>query len=79
MTVNLNQVIEVDGVPTRLGDIPYPLRSMFGYGHIRERGRQVAPGDWPFTPETCERADDGQGVWLTPQLLVCPGCGLDGT
>lgn len=46
-----------------------------------DSGRQVVeiPGrTWPAArPEECTSAE--VGLWITPQLLVCPGCGLDCT
>ncbi|WP_457180752.1 hypothetical protein [Mycobacteroides abscessus] len=45
-------------------------------------GRRVAhlPGfQWPNTPENCT-SGDSDTVWvLDGQLLLCRGCGLDGT
>ena len=45
-------------------------------------GRLVAlvPGRvWPAAdPEHCAQAN-GFGEWVAPELLVCPGCGLDCT
>lgn len=82
MAVDVEQVVEVNGEAMPVKDVPYPLRTVFGLGHspvYKREGRKVADGDWPYTPEDCQRADEGQGIWLTPQLLVCPGCGLDGT
>lgn len=72
-----------NGVETRVGDLPSATtRAEFGYGHfpahIIDRG--VAPGVWPFTPDTCELADDPYGIWVeNDTILACQGCGLDCT
>ena len=43
-------------------------------------GRLVAlvPGRVAADPEHCTLAN-GFGEWVAPELLVCPGCGLDCT
>ena len=34
---------------------------------------------WPYTPNMCLLANNTRGVWVDPQHLACPGCGLDMT
>lgn len=82
MAVDISEIVNVNGQDMPIRDVPYPLRTMFGYGHhpvYKSENRQVSPGDWPYTPDTCQRADEGEGIWLNPSRLVCPGCGLDCT
>lgn len=43
------------------------------------RSRAMIPSvSWPFTPETCSTVA-GWSWWFEGQLLLCNGCGLDGT
>jgi hypothetical protein len=83
MAVNVEEIVSINGKEMPLKDVPYPARAMFGYGHpavYKQEGREVQPGDWPHTPETCQRADEGHGEWINGgTTLVCPGCGLDCT
>lgn len=52
------------------------------HGDFVYPGRRVVNGVWPYlTPETCRDQSPG-GIWIgTPdhEVLVCLGCGLDGT
>jgi len=81
--VSPDEIVEVNGVPTRIGDLPPGDAAMFGYGHVLGPGeswRKVLPGDWPYTPKTCRRAGGvWPGTWIDPEHLACTGCGLDCT
>lgn len=79
-------IVEVDGQYMRIRDVPDDfLRAMWGYGHFPSdlANRQVvrvAGRNWPYTPDTCRVAHYGtQGEWITPEVLVCSGCGMDFT
>ena len=81
MPVNPDQLVEVNGETMAIKDIPDPvLQHLFGLGHFRDN-RPIVAGDWPFTPETCIYTDPGEGnEWINDgTVLVCTGCGLDGT
>lgn len=83
--VNPDELIEVNGVPTKIRDLPPIERAMFGYGHFPlgpgEQWRKVQPGEWEYTPETCLLATvEGTSTWSSDgKILVCDGCGLDCT
>lgn len=80
--VNPDDIVDLDGIPTRIRDLPRLEAALFGYGHvlIPSDGREVLPGAWPYTPETCRRADGTwPGTWIDPEHLACTGCGLDCT
>ncbi|MEU7435684.1 hypothetical protein AB0B07_33325 [Streptomyces sioyaensis] len=84
MAVNPNTVIDLDGVPTAIKDLNRTDRNVLGLGHsvwdIDVLKKQRHPGDWPYTSEDCQRADERFGVWINNENdLVCPGCGLDYT
>jgi hypothetical protein len=79
-TVNYN------GQEVMVKDIDDPgVRHLLGYGHDNPYNRPVVPFDyeisWPFTPDTCEVADEpGHTKWTASgHALVCMGCGLDCT
>jgi hypothetical protein len=74
-----DKIVEYDGVFTAIKDIPSSfLRALFGYGHLFSHGREVLPGEWRFTPETCPTSRFG-GTWIDRKRLACAGCGLDCT
>lgn len=83
----LDYELEHRGVPTRVRDLPVPVRYWYGYGHVPERGREAVPhperdtgGAWRYPPDECPIADRTRGVWIRDeQFLVCPGCGMDYT
>lgn len=82
--VNPDEIVEINGEPIRISDLPPPEAAMYGYGHWLGHGehwRKVIPGAYPYTPETCRRADGlFPGTWLFGgTVLVCTGCGLDVT
>jgi hypothetical protein len=76
--------VTYNGVSFTIEDLPTSgLRAMFGYGHpapfsraviLRTDGKQ-----WPYTPNMCLLAGNPKGIWVDPQHLACPGCGLDMT
>lgn len=79
-------IVEVDGQPMRIRDIPDAfLRAMLGCGHFpydlaRRSIIHVNGRNWPYAPEVCRVANyDSRGEWITPEVLVCPGCGMDFT
>jgi hypothetical protein len=81
MPTNPDQLVEIDGATMAIKDIPDPvLRQLFGLGHFRDN-RPIVAGDWSYTPETCiYTGPDDAGQWIAEgTVLVCPGCGLDGT
>jgi hypothetical protein len=77
------EVVDFNGEPTRIRDLPPAMAAMFGYGHILSPGaewRKVLPGVWPYTPQTCRRSDCAwPGTWIDDEHLACTGCGLDCT
>jgi hypothetical protein len=80
--VDLDEIVIVDAVPARIGDMTWPHGAPYGYGHMaiyKANGREQLPGDWRWTPQTCLAAGGGQGIWIDPEHLACPGCGLDCT
>ena len=84
MPADPEEIVCIDGKDTRLGDVPYPLRAMFGLGHqpgYEQEGRKVQPGEWPYAPQSCLVADEtGRTRWTEDDtILVCTGCGLDCT
>jgi hypothetical protein len=52
------------------------------HGDFVYPGRRVVNGVWPYlTPEACRDEQPG-GIWIGTaehEVLVCLGCGLDGT
>lgn len=83
---NGDRMIIYNGDDTKVRDIPDPpVRQMMGYGHYNPHHREVVPdpdgNTWPYTPDTCEYGDEpGHTRWiLNNSILVCTGCGLDGT
>lgn len=78
-----DEVIELNGTPTKIRDLPRADAAMHGYGHILGPGegwRKVLPGNWPYTPQACRRAGGTwPGIWIDPEHLACTGCGLDCT
>ncbi|WP_306211072.1 hypothetical protein [Actinoplanes sp. RD1] len=52
------------------------------HGDLVWPGRLVVEGSWPYaSPESCRDTSPG-GIWIGPtgsEVLVCAGCGLDGT
>lgn len=49
------------------------------HGEYVHHTRRVVVGDWPAVgPETCLN-ESLSGAWITDELLICPGCGLDCT
>lgn len=79
--VNPNEVIEYNGSPMRIKDVPdTATRHFLGLGHFRE-DRPTLPGAWPYSPENCIYTDPCEGnKWVNGgQTLVCTGCGLDVT
>lgn len=73
---------EFNGQQMMIKDVPdADVRHMLGYGHHNPYNRRVGVGDWEFTPETCEAADDNNAVkWVDGgNTLICTGCGLDCT
>lgn len=80
---DLSQEVEYNGRVVAIRDLPVSIRHHFGYGHFPDQGDTVVPHpegkSWPYTPDTCLRADDMRGSWVDPEHLVCPGCGLDVT
>lgn len=85
MTTKGTDLFEYNGVEMQVKDIPdAETRHMLGYGHHNPYNRQVvfdAGVKYPFTPDTCEVADDNNAVaWIKDQtVLICNGCGLDCT
>ena len=85
MAVNLDEVVELDGVPTAIRDLPREIAVMFGYGHPHLPGEewrhQAHSGDYPYTTDTCLLADEpGTNTWLdNGEFLACNGCGFNGT
>ncbi len=63
----------------------WDLTPVTGHGSAGDReavepGRYVllVPGrPWAARPERCTHT--GPGEWIGDQVLVCPGCGVDGT
>lgn len=82
MATDPDQLVEVNGVTMAIKDIPDPsLRHLLGLGHF-PNGRPRIAGDWPYTPETCIYTDDSdnRNEWIeNGTVLVCTGCGSDGT
>jgi hypothetical protein len=80
---DLKHEVEYNGQVVATRDLPAPIRHHFGYGHFPEQGDAVIPHPegkiWPYTPDTCLRADDLSGLWVDSEHLACPGCGLDVT
>lgn len=80
-----DHVINYGGDDMAIKDVPdATVRHMLGYGHHNPHRRVVVHLDgrqWPFTPDTCEVADEPNHTeWvLNNTTLVCTGCGLDGT
>ncbi|MEU0545675.1 hypothetical protein ABZ319_37955 [Nocardia sp. NPDC005978] len=59
---------------------PFPPQHHHG-GYIAP-GRMVAQFldfIWPYTPETCESGPFDTTWYLNGKVLLCNGCGLDGT
>lgn len=82
--INPTQLISYDGKVYKIEDLPTAdLRALAGYGHFQPFRREVIyrPDgvEWPYTPNMCLIASGGRGVWIDPETLVCPGCGLDFT
>lgn len=82
MMIDLDAVVGIDGAEMRVRDVPYPDSVLFGVGHdpsYKAEKREVQPGDWPHTPQTC-LADEFPNEWRQGgTVLVCTGCGLDCT
>jgi hypothetical protein len=81
MPVDPDQQVEINGEKMKIKDIPDPdLQHLFGLGHFRDI-RPIVAGTWPHTPETCLLTDPLEGnQWINGgTVLVCTGCGLDGT
>jgi hypothetical protein len=81
-----DNIVELNGVAMRICDVPDAgLRALWGYGHFpydlaNRQVMQVEGRTWPYTPDTCRADNYGtQGEWITPEVLVCPGCGMDFT
>lgn len=76
--------IKYNGVEIRVEDLPTAdLRASMGYGHYGPFRRPVIERtdgkSWPYTPNMCLLAANTRGVWVDPEHLACPGCGLDMT
>lgn len=78
--------IDYNGEVYAIEDVPSVLaRAMLGYGHdssdIVRREHLTRPDNepWAYTPQTCLVASGHRGVWIDPEHLCCPGCGLDFT
>jgi hypothetical protein len=80
-----DDITEYNGVLIHIKNIPdAAVRHMLGYGHHNPYNRPVVQLEgrtWPFTPDTCEVADEPDHTeWIeNGTTLVCTGCGLDGT
>lgn len=66
----------------KIEDLPSAdLRASLGYGHYGPFSRPVIERtdgkQWPYTPNMCLLAANYRGVWVDPEHLACPGCGLD--
>jgi DNA polymerase len=84
--VDLGEIVSINGEDVRIGDIPYPDSVLFGVGHdpaYKLDRRGIIPGDYPYTPETCLLAGEpgrNRNKWINDgTILICTGCGLDGT
>lgn len=78
--VNPYETVTYNGDEVRIVDLPAGMAALHGYGHGPTHGREVIPGAYPYKPDTCRRADWGQGSWLFGgTVLICTGCGLDFT
>lgn len=82
--VDPRAIVTYNGQSYTIEDLPTALlRTMSGYGHIKPFRRRVIERtdgkSWPYTPNMCLIADNPRGVWVDPQHLACPGCGLDVT
>lgn len=81
---NPDEIIEINGDPVRIREMPPADAALYGYGHqlgYGDQWRKQIPGAYPYTPETCRRAGGlFPGTWLFGgTVLVCTGCGLDCT
>lgn len=77
-------IVTYNGKRVAIEDLPSALlRTMSGYGHLGPFQRPVIERidgkSWPYTPNMCLLADNPRGVWIDPEHLACPGCGLDVT
>lgn len=84
MAVDLDADTCIDGKDMKVRDVPYPDSVLFGIGHdpaYKTERREVQPGDWPFTPEGCQKAGEiTANTWNDEgTVLACNGCGLDCT
>jgi hypothetical protein len=82
--VDPTAVLRADGEEIKIEDLPTAgLRAMMGYGHTEPFLRPIIERtdgkQWPYTPNMCLLASNPKGVWVDPQHLACPGCGLDFT
>lgn len=82
--VDPTAILRSDGEEIRIEDLPTAeMRAMMGYGHFQPFHRPVIERtdgkQWPYTPNMCLLANNPKGVWVDPEHLACPGCGLDGT
>lgn len=74
--------VTYNGVETKIEDLPTAdLRAGLGYGHygpfLRPVVERTDGKQWPYTPNMCLLASNSKGVWVNPEHLACPGCGLD--
>jgi hypothetical protein len=80
-----DHIINYNGEDIPVKDVPDPLtRHMLGYGHHNPYNRPVVAVEgrtYPFTPDTCELADEPNHTeWIKDgTILICIGCGIDGT
>lgn len=82
--VDPRAVIRYNGESMAIEDVPSSeIRASLGYGHYGPFSRPVIKRtdgkSWPYTPNMCLLAGNIRGVWVDPQHLACPGCGLDMT
>lgn len=82
--VDPRATVALNGVEVAIEDLPTAsLRASMGYGHIGPFQRPVIERtdgkQWLYTPNMCLIADNMRGVWVDPEHLACPGCGLDVT
>jgi hypothetical protein len=84
LPVNPQSPVTYNGVSIAIEDLPTAdLRASLGYGHYKPFHRPIIQRTdnkpWPYTPNMCLIATNHKGVWVDPEHLACPGCGLDMT
>lgn len=82
--VDPRAIITYNGESMAIEDVPSSeIRASLGYGHFGPFSRPVIERtdgkNWPYTPNMCLLAGNIRGVWVDPEHLACPGCGLDMT